>query len=308
MDLSIIVAHRGNPMGLWMTIQACEMDLRKTELTREYLVVGNGQKEAVETKLHMAELKKSGLLTFYLHVEEALAPPHARQIASEQATGDILCFFDNHAIPQENYFLRAIKDFEKYGEEMDMIHSAYRYDIYQETKYHYHLQLDKNFWSREATFPQHEFKPYRMAMGGHGGFFIRRKVWEEVEGYWTGFRGYAGEEPYFDLKMALLDKKIWMDPKVVHIHYVGERGYARHFSEDYYRNLMCAANIIGGEKWLYKAFDVMERSVYVGRKPIFDVMMDAVELSNPHKKWLDGIRKRTLDEQLKKFKLEGVAF
>jgi hypothetical protein len=99
--------------------------------------------------------------------------------------------------------------------------------------------------SGESRVALEPFKPHRIAVGNHGSWFCRRSVFEEVGGYGPEglITGYAGDEHYFDLKMALLDKTNWLDPVMVNYHYtknVGamHKGYPKHFSADYYRNQM----------------------------------------------------------------------
>ncbi len=306
-DFSIVIAHRGSPMGLWLTIQASEMQLQQTDITREYIVVSNGMPESGDTANHMKSLERGGLLAHYSHRDDAMSPPSARNFGVKYATGKYLCFFDNHCLPLENYFARAKADFEHFG--MDALHSAHKYDAWDTTRYHYTLKLNRNFWANETQEPQHNLKPYPIAMGGHGGFFVKADTFREVGGYWDGFQGYAGEEPYFDLKLALLDKQNYIDPRIVHIHYVGERGYARHYSDDFCRNMMMSANIIGGEKWLYKVFESLSQSTRVGssQTPMYDLLIQAEERSRARAAWLASIRKRTLDEQLEYFVQKQIA-
>ena len=49
--------------------------------------------------------------------------------------------------------------------------------------------------------------------------------------------GYGAEETCLDLKMALLDKTNYLDATLGYFHYPGVRGYPRHNSDDYFRNL-----------------------------------------------------------------------
>lgn len=306
-DFSIIIAHRGNPMGLWATVESCELNMRDTDLTREYIVVGNGMKETADTFNYMKLLEKHHLLGHYSHTDEPMAPPTARQLGVNQAQGKYLCFFDNHCMPMPDYFQRAKLDFENY--DIDTLHSAVRYGILEDPHYHYILRLKRSFWGDEAPLPQHDLKPYRIAMAGHGGFFAKASTFREIGGYWDGFIGYAGEEPYFDFKMAFLDKKNWMDPRLQHIHYVGERGYPRHYTQNYCLNLMMCANIIGGEKWMYTVHDNLAKSTKAGfgNARLYDLMMEADERSADHARWMNSVRKRTLEEQIDLFVAESVA-
>ncbi len=307
-DFSVVIANRGNPQGLWFTVQSCEVNFLGTDLTREYIVVGNGGKENEDTHGHMEVLGNAKLLAHYSHRDEAMSPPSARQYGVQFATGKYLAFFDNHCLLMPDYFKRAALDFEHYG--MDELHSTYRYDIHDKVRYHYTLKLANNFWANECSIPENHYKPYRIAMSGHGGFLVRSAAFREVGGYWNGFVGYGGEESYFDLKMALLGKTNWVDPKIEHVHYIGERGYKRHHCPDYYRNMMMAAHIIGGEAWLYKVYESMFKGTVVGSAypSMYELMEQAYEQSKEHAAWLAPKRLMTLDELLSTFPRDGIAY
>jgi glycosyltransferase involved in cell wall biosynthesis len=328
-DFSIVIAHRevntldckcgekvhngacSGPMGLWTTLHSIESDLEDSSFDYDYSIYLNG----VGKKLHPDTFN----LLYYLGAQKKLtyketssAPvsaPTARQTAVEHCDGKYIFFFDNHIIVKPGYFKRAIEMMERY--DMDMLHSTARFFAGQPDTYHYCLHLERNFWAEAAMADRATSltDPYRIAAGGHGGFVVRRKLWEEIGGYWSGFEGYGGEEMYFDLKAALLDKKNWIDPKLIHYHYAGNRGYFRHYSDDFFINMMSCANIIGGQKWL----DIVQGSfacnyfkVRTGAS-IFELGMQAYERSRDHAKWLDGIRKRSLDEQLALFKEQHIA-
>lgn len=317
-DISIIIAHRGNPMGLWATIHSCEIELANSEIDYEYVIVVNGEYEVKKTGAHRCPVAsidlsrilefvgKSGRLGHVTLRRGNLAPPTARQIGSEHAVGKYLFFLDNHCLVGKDYFRRAIADFEHYG--MHMLHSTTKFFSGDNNCYEYRLQLEKNFWADAQLTPGDNVRPYRIAAGGHGGFAVRADVWHEVGGYWTGFKGYGGEEMYFDLKMAMLDKTNWIDPLVVHYHYAGQRPYERHYSADYYKNMMMCANIIGGEHWLYKIYESFRYKFPQPRNTkMYDLLLQASDESREHKEWLDSRRLRTLDEQLVLFKEQGIA-
>jgi hypothetical protein len=285
------------------------MELVKSDITREYIVIGNGEKECGDTKYHMLSLEKAGLLAHYSNRVEPMSPPSARQLATTYAQGKYFAFFDNHCLLMPDYFARAKANFAHYAD-MDMLHSCYSYDLYGDTSYHYKLNLKADFWGRESQFANDEARPYRIAVAGHGGFLVRSEVFAEVGGYWGGFTGYGGEEPYFDLKMALLDKKNYIDPRLKHIHYVGTRGYTRHGSDDFTRNILMSANIIGGQSWMETVFEGLMKSTrpHISKVPLYDIMIEAYDRSRERAAWLATKRKRTLDEQLKKFVVDQVAF
>lgn len=269
------------------------------------------------------ELDKAKLLGYVGWHEGPTSPPAARQEATFHAKGDLLFFFDNHVVVEPNYFKRALLQFEKYGSEMDMLHSTTCFYPGESPQYHYRLQLAKNFWASAAMLPVDSHKPYRIAAGGHGGFVVRRSVWEEVGGYGDiPFVGYGGEEIYFDMKMAMLDKTNWIEPRMIHWHFPGDKGYQRHQSPDYYRNMMMCANIIGGPEWMMKVYQSFSKLVgepkhdpFLDKYPtmkhridMYQFMQEAEERSREHAKAFWSVRKRNLEEQIEFFKANQIVF
>src|SRR5207248_815115 len=110
------------------------------------------------------------------------------------------------------------------------------------------------------------------------------------------FEGYGGEEMYFDLKMWLLGKKNWIDPKLIHYHFNGTRGYKRHYTSDYYRNMMMCAFVIGGEKWMHTVYDGFLQEPKFRDVNLFDCLMAAQERGTGHAQWMSGKRQKSLDE------------
>lgn len=310
-DFSIIIPSRGAGLGLWSTIHSCEIDLKGSEYSYDYVIVTNGEdKLHGDTQRILDFLKHAGKLGYHFHSKEPMSPPSAREKGAFTANGKILFFFDNHCLVDRDYFKYAMQDFEQYPD-MDMLHSTTMFYTGEQTCYEYKLQLETNFWASAKPEPKFTDRPYRIAAGGHGGFAVRQDAWFEVGGYWDGFIGYGGEESYYDLKMALLGKTNWIDPRVIHYHYAGDRGYSRHYTDDYYTNMMACANIIGGEKWLYKVYESFAAGTYprvMSDKTMFDLLMEARNRSNKHAAFLASRRIRTLDEQLEFFKQNDISF
>lgn len=305
-DFTIIIPHRGSVLGLWATITSCEEDLLDTRFTYNYVIVVNGEKENSNSDLKTlrVHLATSGKLKDWVHIVDNLPPPAARELGVAHADGKYLFFFDNHCLVSKGYFNRAMFDFDKYG--MDVLHSTTQYYGGGPKCYHYTLCLERNFWAESCDQPHANniLKPYPMAVGGHGGFAVKSDSWREVGGYGPPglFKGYGGEEVYFDMKMWMLGKSVWIDPLVLHYHYAGERGYKRHYTDEFYVNLMVCANVIGGRKWMNKVFESFSTKgrfiKYLSGKTMFELLMEADERSTPHSKELDKLRHKDLDTLL----------
>lgn len=312
MKISIIIPHRGNPLGLWATIHSCDEELRHGNVDYEYVIVSNGEALENEAKQCLYYLEKTGKLAKHFHSDEPLTPPTARQRGVENSTGELLCFFDNHCLLGRDYFDRALADFNHYGADMDMLHSTTCFYTSDEFHYHYKLKLDYNFWAESAKLPEISYKPYRIAAGGHGGFFVRRSVWDEVGGYGPEdlFIGYGGEEMIFDLKVCRYGKKNWIDPKIIHYHYTGKRGYDRHYTDDYYCNMMIAANVIGGNAWVDRVLESLVTNNHIRLRPkkeFVELAEEAISRSAKFAAEVDARSVITLDNLLKEFRYTQVA-
>jgi hypothetical protein len=310
-DFTIVIAHRGPAMGLWLTVEGCEAQLRLTDFNYDYVVVCNGNDD--DKDLELLSIKKhleaSGKLLDWMNVEKPLSPPDARMLGSESADGKVVHFLDNHVIVAPNYFASAHSTFEKYN--ADTVHSLTRFYAGEQDHMEYKLKLTTNFWAESRMVPRAtETEPYRIAAAGHGGFAVRRSTWERLNAYGPIglFSGYSAEELTWDLKLALHDGLNYLDPNMIHHHWSGRRQYNRHYSDDYFRNLMISAFVIGGEKYLNLVYRNFEHTAKTGPIPIYDLYREAIQHSLPHKRQLDATRLRSLDEQLEYFREHSIPF
>jgi Glycosyl transferase family 2 len=313
-DFSIVIPHRGDGIGLWATIHSCEDDLKYStkRYNYNYVIVSNGEL-TMDSKQTLESLKKSGRLLKHIHSDQPVTPPKARSLGADAADGDVLFFFDNHCLVSRAYFDRALLDFKDYN--MDMLHSTTVFYEGQPPQYQYKLRLRYNFWGEtDGAFPR-DYKPYRIGVAGHGGFAVRKDVWHEVGAYGPDdlFQGYGGEEMLFDLKMGRMGKNNWIDSRMVHYHYNGNRGYSRHFTNEYYINLLVSALVIGGKKW----FDIIFESFVTGTHlqikkkcplPMYDLGEIAWNRGIEYSKYLDSVCQYSLDELLLKWNREGVVY
>lgn len=306
-DFNIVLAHRGPWMGLWATINSCELALKGKDYDYSYIIVANGDRHiATDMWQGMKYLDFDKKLEQLIVHPAPMAPQNARQMGTLYGDGELLFFFDNHCMVPSDYFDRATEVMK--SPEIEVLHSTTMFHTGHRPMYSYVLGLESNFWTKAAhEKPTDKRNPYRCAMGGHGGFAVKRKTWKEVGGYWTGLSGYGGEEPYFDLKMWLLGREVWIDPKLVHYHFAGDRGYARHYTDDFYRNMMSVANVIGGDEWMMKVYESFSRSSKAKGKSMFDLYLEACDISRERAAQMAASRVRTLDETLAHFEQYDIA-
>lgn len=318
MQISIIIPHHvaAGCIGLWATIMSCEEDLRTSihPHTYEYIIVANGGDLDLDVKTLLEGMKRGDKNIKLVHFQHSIPPPEARTEGAKVATGDLLCFFDNHCILGQRYFDRVCANFEA-NADMASLHGITRFLPNGEDCYHYELTLAHNFWSTtEAHYPGNPTRAYRIGMSGHGAFTIRREVWEAVEGYGPAglFKGYGGEESLFDLKLARMGYQNYMEPWLSHSHYASDaRGYDRHYTDEYYINLLVAANCIGGDEWFKRVAGsfINDRSHYRHNPhlSVLEMCRIAKQRSDEYRKELDLKCKYTLNECLKEFRVNGVA-
>lgn len=303
-NLDIIIAHRGPELGLWATISSCEMALEKSGYDYKYYVVGNGldaegqEREALNLTIN--NLKATGRLGAVLDFPEPISPPNARNAGVKLGSAPYLFFLDNHCLVEPKYFIHGMYAMDVKG--CDSIHSVTKYWAGAPAGYHYRPTFEHNFWAYQVGEPA-DADIYQIALGGHGGFGIRRDVFEAMGGYWDGFISYGGEEVYHDAKLAMLDYKNFLHPQMVHWHHAGTRPYIRDKGVQFKINMMACANIIGGTRWMERvanSFKIAQQTEPVDfeKGNIDDMLQKASTASYEHKKWFESVRKRTLNEQL----------
>lgn len=308
-SLSVVIPHRGSPLGLWATVTSCRLDLDSAGFDYDFIIVSNGEKLLSDARCVVHHLEKEGKLGAHHHTDEAMTAQEAREVGAKLSTKERLFFFDNHCAVEHGYFNRAMAAMNSY--KISMLHSTTVYYPGSPLQYHYHLTLEKNFWGYAAMVPESSWKPYQVAAAGHGGFVIDRELFLEVGGYGKAdlFRGYAGEELTFDLKLWRLGHTVWLDPKLIHHHFAGDRGYPRHNTDDFYTNMMVSAKIIGGQKWIDKVFlnFITKPTPRFGpKKPWYDLYAEADARAAHCAAELDAVSKYSLDELLQKFRREQI--
>lgn len=311
--IDIVIAHRGPEMGLWMTLASCTQELENQRVwdsrTDWHFYVTHNGDEKIDwpTENIVTYMGDTGRLTYH-HVPDAMSPPSARNLGAKEGNGEVIFFLDNHCIVQPGFFDQALHTMNRYN--ADAVHSVTKFWPGAKPRYHYRFTLERNFWAYQVDETDHCL-PYMIGGGAHGAFAVRRSVWEELGGYWNGFKGYGGEEMYWELLMGLTDKKNYLDPDMIHWHHPGARPYPRETSLDFLTNMMSCANIIGGEKWLNRVsngLSLIESRATEPREIDFGKLrLYVLEKTGTQADLVRKISKRTLNEQLLHFQKIGVA-
>jgi hypothetical protein len=307
-DFDICIAHRGGVGLLWATVEGVGIELENSGFDYRFYICSNGDGPlALELPPLLEGLKKTKKLGWFHHSERGMTPQAARQLASKQGDAPLICFLDNHCLVHPRFFKYAQETFEKY--DCDLVHSATSYIQGWGASYHYLNNLRKNFWGKSSMPPEDLNTPYRIAAGGHGGFLVRRDAWQKTGGYkwFRDFKGWCGEES-LDLIWGMLDKTIYIDPRVTQSHYAGMRGYGRGGVNNYYCNQLAAANLIGGQQWLDTVFKSFCEELETSRQDKVALFQEALRTSEPMAQEFRKVQKRTLDEQLRLFDQLGIPY
>ena len=314
-DISICIAHRGPSGLLWATLMSLEFELQEAKLDFEFSIVSNGDKPDADLKQTIGELKRTtDCLTHYEHSDSPLTPQAARTRAFENSTGKYVFFADNHIVVCPGFFKQLMIDWEKVPD-ADMLHSATQYYTKDLVLYGYRLQLKKDFWGSAEAVPYYPHKPFPIAAGGHGGVSVKRDSFIKYGGYHlcSAFEGYAGEELSTDLSIWLQGGKVYMSPLAIHRHWAAAtRGYARHHSPDFYKNLFsCAYNLADktSDDYVYPMAEHFKKQAKPYQsKSMFDLMIEAKSRSKPFVEWLRLRRQKTLEEQLHWFLTNEISY
>lgn len=300
---------------LWATINSLEFELQEAKLDFEFSIVSNGDKQSVDLKQTIGELKRTtDYLVHFEHTDEPLTPQAARTRAFQNSTGKYVFFADNHILVCPGFFKRLMHDWEL-ASDADILHSATQYYPKDLVLYGYKLQLKRDFWGTAESIPYYSHKPFPIAAGGHGGVGVKRSSFEKYGGYHlsSSFVGYAGEELSTDLSVWLQGGKVYMSPLSIHRHWAAAtRGYSRHHSSDFYKNLFSCAYILAdrtAEEYTYPMLKHFKKQAKPYQsKSMLSLMWDAKERSQPYTEWLRARRNKTLEELLHWFLTNEISY
>lgn len=240
MKFSICIPSRGNPLGVWATIAACETQLAGYE--HEYQIVFNGVQEDEPRTLLVDNSDGKVHAQF---IRDPVPPPRARDIAASSAKGDWLVFLDDHVIPGERFFERFYT-YDEIG--MEIVHSSYMPHIGKYRYYHFLRRPDCLIMGDYSRTPL-ETSYYPCLAAPHGGFAVKDRAWQDIGGYGDHFVGFGGEEAFFDIKAQMMGYNVWMDPALLFYHFSCRsevRGYDLGLNAD---NFILGAYLLGGTSW-----------------------------------------------------------
>jgi hypothetical protein len=318
----LIVDGQLVPLGLDMTFRSCVDELANSGLQFHIFVVDNGN----ETSGVMREALELCYQQFehltVLRSGRPLDPPGARNLGAGAGNGDLIFFLDAHCKLDPGFFVQAIKVYELFF--ADSVRGVTRNPLYKGGEYfHYHhTSLLRPPKKRGRPLPLSDFfcrvhldyvnpiaaqrwvgkLPYRCLSSGHGAFSVRRDTWEEVDGYWDGFKGFGGEEFYFDYKLAMLRYSTWLNPNIGHFHHLIDKDYKQNELEQV-ANFISVFNILDYQG--PELARIKKPVPYFKDDPTF--VQRALDRSERRAKWLLPKKKWSYQQMTELFERAGVA-
>lgn len=244
--LTVIVSTYNEPLSLWHTIYGLKTQIKELPYLCELFVGNNGDSNPCTQ-----EIQKYGVRVFDIKEPSTAL---VRNIPAKEASGEILCFADNHVVLEEHYLQKALAHFD--NPEVHVLHGRTRLWGDKDGFYSYYLTLDTNFCGCNC-FKKFLDEPYNIPASGHGLYFIRRSVFEHIGGYFDEQKQWGGEEIGLALLCWMYGYSVTLDPNLVHWHLPLE---LRKLSNNrnglyYFYNLFISAYVCGGEEYLDKVYN-----------------------------------------------------
>jgi GT2 family glycosyltransferase len=306
--LSVIVVACNELPHLWYTLRNLTLQLPgDTEL----IVVNSGSTDRTAAYLEsvqMAQPPGPDVL-----VTEAISPSHAREQGAAEARGKYLLFLDGHVLFdqefwQEEGWLGAL--YVSPPENLGILHFCQGGNGWHEDSLtHYHLTLRENFWgtgacNRAIFNGPTEFSSEKMfaeiASHGQGCFLVPRKLFMSIGGYGLPFRGYAGEETFLDLRLAMLGYKVYV-ANASYYHCTERQQNYVWTNEQVFANQVMGAYVLGGSEWSESVRKAqLSKHIGAGYHGAYNLLYDGI-LASQTVQWA---RNGSLSER--KFTLEQV--
>lgn len=297
MRMSLIIPTCNEPIALWMTFMGAKSQLDHLGIDYEVIIGNNGRDNQT---LH--KLKDFGARVVDV---EGYSTSTVRNVPARTATGDILCFSDNHVVYGVDYFKKALRGMDSGCGALFGFATMDKGGLF--THYLVKGTLHRTFNAIHATgLDPVPDKPYRAAVAGHGVWFVRRDAFERVGGYIDEQESWGGEEVGTCLLLGMYGYDLLVDPSMHHYHLPSSyRAVKRDFQKNIKNHLM-AAYVVGGLEWYGWSFALYQR---VEMGSMLGIDINAVKNLVQHRR--DKVvrdKVMSLEALLKKYDEEGVVY
>lgn len=246
MQVSVMIATHFNAEGLYLSVFSALSQLEKSNLEWEIVIAADGGEPNKWEQAHpnIRCLRLTG-------GNQQGSPQGTRDIGIRNCQyKNVLCI-DSHVI---------VSDIEKWVGEHERIGATTSFPAMgggsseMWKMYGSIFDWDASFWYKHVLYEAKSAEPYKILETSHSGFLVNRDFYINHGGYTNLLKGYGAEETLWGIKVWMLGGQNWMIPSVFHYHYqpAGRNEGAEH-TDNYKKNFVIAAFVLGGEKYKQKA-------------------------------------------------------
>ena len=243
MEVSLVVATYNNPEGLYLSVFAALQQLEKCSFPWEIIISADN---GVPQKYEQAH---KNIRVLRLTGGNRTGSPQGTRDAGIRVAQykNVLCI-DSHVI---------ISDIERWTDIHEKLAATISFPAMIGASgemwklYGSEFDWEKSFWYTHVLSEPASPKPYKILQTSHSGFMVSRDWYLSSGGYTNLQDGYGGEETFLGIKSWMTGGENYMIPEISHAHYqpAGRNEGAEH-KENYKRNFMVAAYVMGGRKYL----------------------------------------------------------
>ena len=176
----------------------------------------------------------------------------AKNLAVENATGDILWFCDAHCIICRDALYNMFKYYEMFHEELNgTLHLPLTYHIMEYHKLIYKLAGNIKEGHVHYSFSSYrsENEPYQVPCMSTCGMMITKDLYDQLGGWPVELGIYGGGEDFLNFCLAVTGKLVNIMPGHSLCHHGDKRGYSWNF-DNHLRNKFIATYMFGGKKFV----------------------------------------------------------
>jgi len=256
MEVTVCIATHHDPAGLYLSVFAALQQLEKSNLDWEIVISADGGDPCKWEQAH------PNIRCIRLTGSNSTGSPQGTRDVGIRAAKyrNVLCI-DSHVI---------VSDIEKLVREHIRLGGATSFPATAGCSsefwklYGWTFDWDGSFWYKRVVSQPKSQEPYRIIGSSHSGFIVDRDFYVSSGGYTNLQIGYGGEETFWALKCWMLGRENFLIPSVTHAHYQpAGRNEGASSTDNYKRNFLVAAYVMGGTEYLKKAEAHYTHKLYV---------------------------------------------
>lgn len=301
--LAVVVTARNELPHLWYTVQNLIAQITAAGLEEfvDIYVVDDGSTDKTPEYLNKYAVREhiAGVI-----IGKGSSPAGARDLGMRETTAPLVLFLDGHVLLHpdvlDNISYWQTCQPESFPKDWGSIHLPVAWDGATTYATHYQLTLGENFWGINTAERISDKSGFReIASLGHAGWLVNRAAYDKVGGFGLPFKGYAGEETYFSLKLGMFGYRNYIAYDWP-LYHCSERSQEwKWTNEEVFINQVMGAFAVGGEQWSRPLY---EHAVYNRKMWSYEVGTDLYDRAQAqaltHHHWVRKNAKFTLEEHL----------